>query len=201
MKRLGLKAEKAKKTAYKPKPYEQAIFPGQKVQIDVKVVPSACIVGQAKEQGEKMYRYTEIDECTRFRFIAACKEQSTYSSMCFLRQLTRRFPFKIHKVQTDNGTEFTNRFQAADEENLTLLERELKRLDIVHRKIRPYPPRHNCKVECSHRKNNEEFYATHTFLRISRCSLHAETERITTSLCVLRSGSLLVRLFLFFSLV
>ena len=96
MKRLGLKAEKAKKPAYKPKPYEQATFPGQKVQIDVKVVPSVCIVGQAKEQGEKMYQYTAIDECTRFRFIAAFKEQSTYSSMRFLQQLIRRFPFKIH---------------------------------------------------------------------------------------------------------
>jgi len=114
------------------KPYEQATFPGQKVQIDVKVVPSVCIVGQAKEQGEKMYQYTAIDECTRFRFIAAFKEQSTYSSMRFLQQLIRRFPFKIHKVQTDNGAEFTKRFQAADEENLTLFEKELKRLGIAH---------------------------------------------------------------------
>ena len=68
-----------------------------------------------------------------------------------------------YKVQTYNGTDFTKRFQAADEENLTLFERELKRLDIVHRKIRPYTPRHNGKVERSHRKDNEEFYATHTF--------------------------------------
>ena len=163
MKRLGLKGEKPKKPAYKPKPYEQAAFPGQKVQIDVKVVPSACIVGQAKEHGEKMYRYTAIDECTRFRFIAAFKEQSTFSSMLFLQQLIRRFPFKIHKVQTDNGAEFTKRFQAADEANLTLFERERKHLGIVHQKIRPYTPRHNGKVERSHRKDNEEFYATHTF--------------------------------------
>ena len=163
MKRLGLKAEKAKKPAYKPKPYEQATFPGQKVQIDVKVVPSVCIVGQAKEQGEKMYQYTAIDEYTRFRFIAAFKEQSTYSSKCFLQQLIRRFPFKIHKVQTDNGAEFTKRFQAADEANLTLFEKELKRLGIAHQKIRPYTPRHNGKVERSHRKDNEEFYASHTF--------------------------------------
>ena len=163
MKCLGRKAEKAKKPAYKPKPYEQATFPGQKVQIYVKVVPSVCIVGQTKEQGEKMYQYTAIDECTRFRFIAAFKEQSTYSSMIFLQQLIRRFPFKIHKVQTDNGTEFTKRFQAADEENLTLFEKELKRLGIAHQKIRPYTPRHNGKVERSHRKDNEEFYVTHTF--------------------------------------
>ena len=52
---------------------------------------------------------------------------------------------------------------AADEENLTLFEKELKRLGIAHQKIRPYTPRHNGKAERSHRKDNEEFYATHTF--------------------------------------
>ena len=99
MKRLGLKTSTPKKKpVYQPKPYQQATFPGEKVQIDVKVVPTACIVGQAKEQGEKMYQYTAIDECTRFRFIAEFKEQSTYSSMLFLQQLIRRFPFQIHKV-------------------------------------------------------------------------------------------------------
>lgn len=68
-----------------------------------------------------------------------------------------------YKVQTDNGAEFTKRFQAAKEENLTLFEKELKRLGIAHQKIRPYTPRHNGKVERSHRKDNEAFYATHTF--------------------------------------
>ena len=203
MKRLGLKAGKAKKPAYKPKPYEQATVPGQKVQIDVKVVPSVCIVGQAKEQGEKMYQYTAIDEYTRFRFIAAFKEQSTYSSMCFLQQLIHRFPFKIHKVQTDNGAEFTKRFQAADEANLTLFEKEVKRLGIAHQKIRPYTPRHNGKVERSHRKDTRSFtpHIPFTRLRILRCSLHGETGSITIFLCALSGGNLLVRLSLFFSLV
>ena len=38
----------------------------------------------------------------------------------------------------------------------------MKHLGIVHPKIRPYTPRHNGKVERSHRKDNEEFYVTHT---------------------------------------
>jgi hypothetical protein len=41
---------------YVPKPYEKAFYPGQKVQVDVKVVPSACIVGQAHEKGKKFYQ-------------------------------------------------------------------------------------------------------------------------------------------------
>ena len=34
---------------------------------------------------------------------------------------------------------------------------------IRHKLIKPYTPRHNGKVERSHRKDNENFYATHTF--------------------------------------
>ena len=46
---------------------------------------------------------------------------------------------------------------------LTLFEARLKQLGIKHKLIRPYTPRHNGKVERSHRKDNEYFYATHKF--------------------------------------
>ena len=49
------------------------------------------------------------------------------------------------------------------QEDLTLFERKLKELGIKHKKIRPFTPRHNGKVERSHRKDNERFYATHCF--------------------------------------
>jgi len=43
MKRLRMfKQEKAKKP-YVPMPYEQLIYRGQRVQVDVKVVPRSCI--------------------------------------------------------------------------------------------------------------------------------------------------------------
>ena len=62
MRRLDLYRAKAQNPKYVPKPYEPAHFPGQKVQIDVKVVPSSCIVGAAKAFGQKFYQYTAIDE-------------------------------------------------------------------------------------------------------------------------------------------
>lgn len=49
------------------------------------------------------------------------------------------------------------------EGNLTMFERRLEELGIEHHKIRLFTPRHNGKVERSHRKDNEYFYATHTF--------------------------------------
>ena len=36
-------------------------LPGEEVQIDIKFVPTACIVGQAKEQGEKMYQNSLVE--------------------------------------------------------------------------------------------------------------------------------------------
>ena len=69
----------------------------------------------------------------------------------------------IECVQTDNGFEFTNQMGNSQKKPLTLFENTLARLGIRHKKIRPFTPRHNGKVERSHRKDNEEFYACHTF--------------------------------------
>lgn len=163
LQRLGLQRQKPRNPKYVPKPYKEALEPGEKVQVDVKVVPASCISGDAKDRGDKMYQYTAIDECTRVRCLAAFPEQSTYSSLLFLEKLVKKFPFPIRKIQTDNGTEFTKRFTGAAEGDLTLFERKLAELGIAHQKIRPYTPRHNGKVERSHRKDNEQFYAEEHF--------------------------------------
>lgn len=83
--------------------------PGERVQVDVKVVPRKCIA----DPELRLFQYTAIDEFTRLRFLAAYPEQSTYSSADFLRRLTAwyaRRGIKVECVQTDNGFEFTNRF-------------------------------------------------------------------------------------------
>ena len=50
-------------------------------------------------------------------------------------------------VQTDNGSEFTNRFSGSKRDMPTLFERTAAELGIRHKLIRPYTPRHNGKVE------------------------------------------------------
>ena len=162
LKRLQCLPLKPANPKYIPKPYEQMAHPGQRVQIDVKHVPAACIVGDA--EGEKFYQYTAIDEFSRFRYVEAFREISTYSSMVFLEHMLKAFPFPVECVQTDNGFEFTKRFGSSkSDKDLTLFEKKLAELGIEHKKIRPFTPRHNGKVERSHRKDNEYFYATHRF--------------------------------------
>lgn len=161
LRRQGQMAVKPPNPKYIPKPYEKMLYPGQRVQIDVKVVPSACIVGES--QGEKFYQYTAIDEYSRFRYLEAFKEQSSYSSAVFVEYLLKRFPFKIECIQTDNGQGITKVLGNAKNPKPTMFENKLKQHGIHHKLIRPYTPRHNGKVERSHRKDNEYFYATHKF--------------------------------------
>ena len=61
---------------YIPKPYEQMLYPGQRIQVDVKFVPSVCLVNEAI--GNKFYQYTAIDEYSRWRYVEAFDEYSTY---------------------------------------------------------------------------------------------------------------------------
>lgn len=160
LRKLGKMAVKPKNPKYIPKPYEKMLFPGQRVQIDVKFVPHSCIVGEA--EGKKFYQYTAIDEYSRFRYLEAFEEHSSYSSAVFLEHLLKAFKFPIQCVQTDNGMEFTKRL-CAGKQTPTMFEKALQKHGIEHKLIRPYTPRHNGKVERSHRKDNEYFYATHKF--------------------------------------
>lgn len=161
LRRLGGTPIKLPNPKYVPKPYEQMTYPGQKCQIDVKFVPASCLVGEA--QGQKYYQYTFIDEYSRFRYLEAFEENSTYSSSQFLKHVVEKFPYAIECIQTDNGFEFTNRLSNSKKPKPSLFELTLKQLGIQHKLIRPYTPRHNGKVERSHRKDNEEFYACHKF--------------------------------------
>ena len=161
--KLELKPIKLPNPKYIPKPYEKMLYPGQRVQIDVKFVPDACIVGEAKEQGKKFYQYTAIDEYSRFRYLEAFEEHSSYTATVFLEHMLQAFKFPVECVQTDNGMEFTKRLGNTENPTPTLFEASLKQRGIRHKLIKPYTPRHNGKVERSHRKDNEYFYASHTF--------------------------------------
>ena len=161
LKRQGIMPQKLPNPKYIPKPYEQMKYPGQRVQIDVKFVPASCMVNEAK--GKRFYQYTAIDEYSRWRYVEAFEEHSTYSSAVFLRHFLERFPMPVECVQTDNGMEFTKRFSTSGKETFTLFQRTLQEHGIRHKLIRPFTPRHNGKVERSHRKDNERFYASHKF--------------------------------------
>lgn len=141
-----------KKKYRKNKPYAIAEYPGQKVQIDVKYVPSYCV-----SNGKKYYQYTAVDECTRWVYREMYDEHSTYSSLDFLIELVKAAPFPIREIQTDNGTEWTKALISKNGEK-TLFEKQLDEYCIKYHRIRVATPRHNGKVERQHRTDEQRFY-------------------------------------------
>src|SRR3972149_6459477 len=122
----------------KPKPnwirYARAI-PGERAQMDLKYLP------------QDRYQLTLVDDCSRY-LGATVLEQRTTDAVCrALQALLKTFPFSLHCIQTDNGSEFGL--------DLTAL---LKRLDIRHTRIRPRSPHLNGKVERVQRTVQEEFW-------------------------------------------
>ena len=164
MQRIGIyNKAPSKKKEYEPKPYEQMKYPGERVQVDVKYVPGKNLTKEVKELDGRYYQYTAIDEYTRKRVLWASKEQSTSASAEFVEILTKKFPFKIECIQTDNGFEFTNRLSLYETNKKTMFEKKLEELGIRHKLIKPKTPRHNGKVERSHRKDQERFYYNKVF--------------------------------------
>jgi IS30 family transposase len=145
--------EKREKANKKPKPYQRAEYPGQKVQIDVKYVPSRCV-----SNGQQYYQFTAVDECTRWTFREMYEEHSTYSAKDFLMKFLEAAPFPIREAQTDNGTEFTNALLVTKSKHKTLFEQALLDMDILSHRIRVATPRHNGKVERQHRCDELRFY-------------------------------------------
>ena len=80
--------------------------PGESVQIDVKFV---------KVGGAKAYQYTALDDCTRFRVLRLYRRLHVRSSLDFVAEIIRTFPFPIRKIQTDHGAEFPFTFVLAVE--------------------------------------------------------------------------------------
>ncbi len=148
-----VKPEIKKRESKKAKPYQRAEYPGQKVQIDVKFVPSYSV-----SNGQKYYQYTAVDECTRWVYREMYDEHSTYSSVQFLAGLIQHCPFPIREIQTDNGTEWT-RALISNDGKPSYFEKTLEELQIKYHRIRVATPRHNGKVERQHRTDESRFYS------------------------------------------
>ncbi len=152
--RLGYrkKVESTKNKSKHTGHYDTPTELGKKWQMDVKFVPAACYVGS---DGEKFYQYTMLEEASRERFIYAYKENSSFSSIDFVKRAIIYFGYAPDVIQTDNGGEFTHT-QKTD--RVHPLDCFCNRLHITHKLIRPRTPWHNGKVERSHRNDQERFY-------------------------------------------
>ena len=166
LKRLGLitKPDIKGTSKYIPQKYDTPKRLGEKWQIDVKYVPTRCLTSSIPDD-TRFYQYTCLDEASRQRFLYWYDEQSPYATVDFIERCIKFFGYKPKEIQTDNGQEFT-----WNKDNIKVIhpmDDFCQKLGIIHHKIRPRTPRHNGKVERSHRNDNERFYSFHTFYSLT----------------------------------
>lgn len=145
-----------RKVAYKPKHYDTPMKLGVKWQLDVKHVPFEC-KSTLISGSNRYYQYTVIDEATRQRFIYAYEEIYGTNTVDFIRRAIKYFRYRPKIIQTDNGAEFTYTQQTRDDRE-HVFDTFCRLNGITHKLIKPRTPRHNGKVERSHRTDNERFY-------------------------------------------
>lgn len=111
-KRMGLaERSKPKKKSRISRRYPEILTPGEKVQIDVKEVPCNWLRDSVLRNNKHLYQWTAIDKCTRMRLVYGFEEHTPENSVRFLLMVIKAFPFKIKTIQTDNGTEFTYKYE------------------------------------------------------------------------------------------
>jgi transposase InsO family protein len=115
--------------------------PGHQVQVDVKFVAP---IGGARK---KHYQFTAIDDCTRIRVLRVYDRLNQKTAIQFIDYVFEKLPFRVERIQTDNGAEFQSAF------HWHVLDR-----GVHHVYIKPSTPRLNGKVERSHRIDADEFY-------------------------------------------
>ena len=127
--------KKARRKGFYPR------LPGELVEIDT----IAIFV-----DGLKRYLITAIDLPTRFAFAYTYKSSSSACARDFLGKLKGVAPFKITRVQTDNGHEFLKHFtQACQEQGL------------IHYFNYPHHPQSNGHLERFNRTIQEQFAYWH----------------------------------------
>ena len=152
------------------KKYHTPPFPGDKWQMDVKFVPSEC-ASPSLPADRSYFQYTVLDEASRKRFLWFADEHCMFESARALEAAIAFFGYAPKVLQTDNGTEFTDRTFAKPgarfaKEGPCLLDSLCLSLGIEHKLIRPRTPEHNGKVERSHRIDQERFYRTLSFFSL-----------------------------------
>ncbi len=114
------------------------------VHVDVKHLP------KMPDEKRRKYLFVAIDRASRWGFLKVTASKSASTAQRFLHDLVARAPFRISKILTDNGKEFSDRFCATGERQPTNnhpFDRACAQHGIEHRLIRPRHPQTNGMVE------------------------------------------------------
>ena len=114
------------------------------VHIDLKSLP------KMPDEAEHQYLCVAIDRASRWVYFETFPHKTAENTSAFIARLIAKAPFKIEKILTDNGKEFTDRFTAQGEREPTgnhRFDQVCHTHSIEHRLIPPRHPQTNGMVE------------------------------------------------------
>jgi len=112
---------------------------GDMIQMDTKYI---MLPGKGK-----FYQFTAIDVLTKRRVLRVYPSQSSRNGAKFLEECILSYPFKIKRIQTDNGSPFMKEF-----------DKSCGKKSIPHYWTHTRSPKENTYVEISHGADKREFY-------------------------------------------
>jgi transposase InsO family protein len=160
--RSGLREEypcTTKKIRYKQKREHKKVVkiyhPGEHTQMDTKHQPHIL------KNGEKCYVFNFIDHASNWSYKRAYSKICPKSTIDFMERLLKVCPFKINRLQTDNGTEYTYKFykRYVDIKKDHPLENFCEKFNIVQKLIPPGVKELQGLVERSHRQDDQELFS------------------------------------------
>lgn len=155
LKRRGLVTQKYREQLTKKhmKRYRRP-WPGF-LQMDFKYTPYLI-------EGKQYYQLSVVDHHSSWRFIRAYRDRTTETVLCFLNELQSEIPFPIMQIQTDNASEFTDKFSSQKGLRATethALDIWCRHREIEHKLIPVGEKELNGKVENTHRYDDREFFS------------------------------------------
>jgi len=126
-------------------------------------------IAEVRTAEGKLYLHVAIDRTSKFAYAELHKSQTKMIAADFLHNLIKAVPYKIHKVLTDNGIQFTNHDHHKNAFT-HIFERVCNENQIEHRKTKIKHPWTNGQVERMNRTLKEAtvnnfHYSSHNQLK------------------------------------
>ena len=124
------------------------------IHLDIKYLPPL--------RRQRAYVFVAIDRATHFVYVEIHRNRRAATAHDFLMRFIETFPYPIHTILTDNGSEWTDRF-AVDKKDKPVdkpsgkhpVDRLCHRHEIKHKLTRPFRPQTNGLVERFNRRIGE----------------------------------------------
>jgi transposase len=129
--------------------------PGEHTQMDVKYQTHLL------QNKKKAYVYNFIDHASNWSFKYAYSRISADNTRDFITKILKVCPFKIKRIQTDNGVEFTFKWisEFSDDPKRHPMMKLCEEEKIRHKLIPPGEKELQGLVERSHRQDDQEFFS------------------------------------------